>query len=163
MAKKTTKKAPRPYSDTKVTVAKSRAEIAKLLDAHGVKAVQWTTFGEASMLRFSFEHEGHAFMVRMLVDPERQGDKPPTYWTPAERERHWVDESKRLHRTMYWAIKSRLEVIEAGLESPLQVWLPAIESGTETFAERVAPRAAELAQPNPTLGGMLALPEASHG
>jgi hypothetical protein len=150
-------KKPRPYSDTKVSVLKSRADIDKLLHDHGVTAVQWTTVGERSMLRFQFDHDGQPLMVRMLVDPSTQGDKPGRHLLANAQEAHWAREAKRLHRTLYWAIKSKLEVIDAGLESPLSVWLPAIESGASTFAERVEQQVHQFAQPDYSVGGVLAL------
>lgn len=153
----TTKKT-RPYHDTKVSVAKSRADVIKLLGDHGVKAVQWTTFGDSSMLRFQFDHAGHTLMVRMTVDPERQGDRPLRHASTAQQTKHWTKEAKRLHRMLYWSIKSKIEVIEAGLETPLTVWLPAIESGAETFSERISNQVHEFASASPSLGGMLALP-----
>ena len=40
---------------------------------------------------------------------------------------HWKRESQRLHRTLYWYVKSKLEAVVAGLEGRSQAWLPSIE------------------------------------
>lgn len=162
--RKLPKPKPKPYADTTVTVEKSRASLEKVLVGHGVSVVQWTKSRagdvESSLLRFQFDHDGQPLTVRLIVDPMSQGDAPPRTATKVQVDKHWMRESMRLHRTLYWYVKAKIEAIEAGLESPLSVWLPAIESGTTTFAERVEQRVHEFANPAYSVGGLLALPEA---
>jgi len=156
------KSRPKPYADTKVGVDKSRTDISKLLEQHGVTAVQWTTTPpHRSILRFQFIHAGITMMVRLVVDPPRQGDPLQRGLRGDAADKHWKKQAMRLHRTLYWAVKSKLEVIESGLESPIDVWLPAIESGQQTFAERIVPNIADFAEADYSVGGILALPAAT--
>jgi hypothetical protein len=148
-----------PYANTTTSVAKSKHDIDKLLAKYGVTELQWTTSGNASCLRFQFKHDGRVLNVRFMVDPGRQGI-PWKGGMKRNRDAHAEHESMRLHRTLYWCIKSKLEAIESGLETPLSVWLPAIESaGGATVAEVIDLHIDQLAAPG-GLNQMLALPPA---
>lgn len=139
MAKpKSRTKTGRPYADTTVSVLKSRADIDKVLHKHGVENTQWTTgAGDITMLRFIFEHDGVPYTVRYTVDPRTQG-RPYEEWNNRRSsEQHWKREAMVLHRVLYFAVKSNLEVVESGLLDPIAVWLPQIEAGQKTVRERI--------------------------
>ncbi|MGH1344368.1 MAG: hypothetical protein ACRBN8_22605 [Nannocystales bacterium] len=148
-----------PYSDTKVSVAKSRADISKLLEKSGVGGVQWTTWPDGrSVLRFEVEDQGTRHMVRLTVDPETQGQ--PVRRTTRNKDAHMKREANRLHRTLHWYVKSKLEAIEAGLEAPAQAWLPSIEGPRgHTVFEEMRAGLAQMVPGNPLT--MPALPAAS--
>jgi len=122
-----------PYSDTTVSVVKSQADIQKCLAKRGIGGVQWTSWPNGrTILRFELEMGDTVHMVRLTVDPEEQGK--PFKYSPRARgngaqqlEKHMFQESRRLHRTLYWYVKAKLEAVEAGLEEPAQAWLAAIE------------------------------------
>lgn len=127
------KKTATPYADTGVSIEKSRHDISGLLARRGVGGVQWTTWPDGkSVLRFEFEADGRTYMARLHIDPKGQGR--PFKWSyrartnrQTQEEKHREQEARRLHRTLYWYVKSKLEAIEAGLETPTQAWLAAIE------------------------------------
>lgn len=147
----------RPYAGTKVTVGKSRAAITALLEKWGVEDVQWTQRGHKSMLRFIFVHNEESYTVRLVVDPEAMGDRYVEYEPRVTRERHYEREAMRLHRVMYFAVKSKIECIEAGLEEPRQVWMYALETtnGTTVYQE-LEKNLHQLQEAKPN--GLLALP-----
>lgn len=98
----------------------------------GRREHQWTTLGPKTALRFQFDHEDHCYTARLVVDPEGMGEPYKNNTRvkgnlAEKRKKHWDKESKRLHRTLYWYVKSKLEAIAAGLETPTQAWLAAIE------------------------------------
>ena len=148
----------KPYANTTVTVNKSRSEIAMLLEKHGVMAVQWTTVGASSLLRFQFDYENRSFFVRFVVDPERQGTT--WKWSPRgpNKETHLKRQACRLHRVLYFAVKSKLEVIESGLQTPFVVWLPQIEAGGSTVSGQLDAHVDQLSGPKATLPSFLSLP-----
>lgn len=123
---------PKPYHDTTVSVNKSRSDIANLLEKWGVQNTQWTTMGNTTTLRFQFEHEDRTYNARLAIDPKVQGTpfearRRRQGSRAANEEYHWAAENRRLHRTLYWYVKSKIEAIDSGLETPTQAWLAAIE------------------------------------
>jgi hypothetical protein len=159
MATKKKQETPKPYSDTTVRVEKSRADIEGLLKSYGVTRTQWTNIDDSSILRFEIDVDGTALMVRLVVDPKRHGSKPSSFLDVKKTEKHWERESMRLHRSLFHAVKAKLDTIASGLESPLSAWLPSIESGGQTVGERAASQIGNFALPDRTMGGFLSLPE----
>ena len=154
-------KAKLPYEGTKVTIPKSRMDIDSVLTKHGVTAVQWTTIDGASLLRFQFDHEGQSFFVRFVVDPRRQGVKFDRWKHRRTEQEHLAAEARRLHRVLFFAVKSRLELVESGLETPFGVWLPQLETGDgRTVLEQLTEHRTSLASPKASVAQMLALPSA---
>lgn len=121
---------PLPYDDTKTSVAKSRHDVEVLLGKWGVDSIQWTTLGLKSMLRFQFSDGDNLYNAKILVDPETQGRRWKKYGkghSKRSEKAHYEHESKRLHRMLYWYVKSKIEAVQSGLETPAQAWLAAIE------------------------------------
>jgi len=122
----------KPYHDTKVSILKSRSDIGALLEKWGVESVQWTTHGPNTALRFQFDFDEQTYTARLMVDPVEMG-QPYKHNNRGKgkleerRKKHVDQESRRLHRTLHWYVKSKLEAIDAGLETPTQAWLAAIE------------------------------------
>jgi len=128
-----------PYDDTKVTADKSRAEITSMLEQRGLD-VEWTTgSGGRSRLRFKVSEA----MVCFVIDPMAQSPEPPrtrgkaTVDVDVYYERH----AKRLHRTLFWGLKSRFEMLDAGLETESEVWIGHVEIGNVgyTIGHRLGP------------------------
>lgn len=147
----------RPYADTRVSVMKSRADTEAVLRKHGVTATQWTTHGDKSCLRFQFEHKGRVHTVRYVIDPRTQGEEYEP-WSKRTENEHWEREARILHRVLFHAVKSNLEVLSTGLLDPISVWLPQIEAGVHTVRERVEMNLELLTDPGATLGSLIALP-----
>ncbi len=149
----------RPYEGTKVPIPKSRMDIEVVLSKHGVTAIQWTTIDDASVLRFQFTHEGHSFYVRLVVDPRRQGAKYDCLKHRRSKDEHYAAEARRLNRVLYFGVKSKLELVEAGLETPFSVWLPQLETGDgRTVVEQLLEHRARLSTPKASVAELLALP-----
>lgn len=135
-----------PYEDTNVAVEKSKADIMGLLDKEGVLGVQWTMIGPRTVLRFEVVIEEEPYMVQLIVDPEKSG-RPFKYSSRSKKSAkeqqkgHVAQESKRLHRTLWWYVKSKFEAVASGLESPMSAWLPIIEGPRgKTIAQEMAPK-----------------------
>lgn len=122
---------PRAYSDTTVSTQKSRADIDKLLTKWGVDGVQWTTLkGERSVVRFQIEHNGAPLMIRLAVDPPAMAPEEQPEWADEDWEpnpKKAAKEARRLHRMLFWYIKSLLEAVDAGILAVDQAFLSHIE------------------------------------
>jgi hypothetical protein len=147
------------YADTTVTVAKSRSEMQRLLESHGIRTVQITSNGDATAVRFQFEWETVKHTVRLVVDPERQGQPYPRS-SQRTRQAHQEREARRLHRVLFFWVKSQLEAIATGLLSPVEIWLPQIEAGERTVYEQLTAHREALNVPGANLPSILALPPA---
>lgn len=124
------------YEDTSVPVSRSLGEIEERLGRHGISDLRWTRASAALMLEFNLPlrtPKGHE-VVR-----DRRGGNPrrvPTYEVRAvvgiRIQAPWSDDEKdkrRVARVLAWYVKSKLEVVEAGVLAPEEVFLPHVMIG----------------------------------
>lgn len=118
------------YSDTKVSVARSREGIESVLRKWEALGVQWEdNFEEQrATLRFRWPHEGAELVARLHLvfeEPERwvgnrtRSDAMMTKARDAER--------RRVHRVTFHWLKTQFEAVDAGLFEAVDVMLPWIE------------------------------------
>ncbi len=126
------------YENTKVTVSKTRGEIGKLLDNAGTTGTQWTDTHDPHMgtrldvLRFSWHFEGAEYVVRLQI----------TSTDPQER--------RRLHRALFWYLKSCFEAVAGGIAHMGQLFLPFLETRTGlTVSEHMLPKLRQLESSTP--------------
>jgi hypothetical protein len=129
------------YANTEIGVGKSQGGIEDLLNERGVSDIRWTQTAMLKILEFSFP-------LREVVKPAKVR-KYHTYRGTYERvlEKaeysiravlgvrivvNWnVDpqEQKRLMRVLFWMIKSKFEIIDAGLAVFEEEFMPHLTLG----------------------------------
>lgn len=129
------------FADTKTTVDKSRAEIAKLLlEGFAVRGLQWEDDYDtgATVLRFRWKASSDAVVVvRLRWSPDPARMKGPKSEHGKLRDR----EARRLHRVAFWWLKSQRDAVEAGLMHREDVMLPWVETDRgSTVAELLGHR-----------------------
>lgn len=144
---------PRRYAQgTSVGLAKSRAEIDKLLRQWGADGVQWTDdFREGRvLLRFTWAHEGTKLQARIgmqlpsdnvLRDNATgpRGFSEPKY--AKERDQHGREE----HRILLLWLKAAFNAVDLGIVDASTLFLPFLEGADgRTVAEVAAPKLAGL-------------------
>jgi hypothetical protein len=136
----------RSYADgTKVSSAKSKAEIEKLLTNYGASkfGVMWDAQENLAAVVFQLEGKHYKMMIR-LPDPEDDDIK----LTPTGRERHpeivaeaWEKECRRHWRALAISLKGKLVAVDEGI-STVEVEFMAylvLPSG-KTMAEEYIPQ-----------------------
>lgn len=145
------------YEGTKVTVERSRAQIAEILEKWGALGIMWTddlTTGSA-VLRFRWPVDGGQLVARLRVDVDPKRLRRTDARVSVHKQR--ARERRRLHRVAYWWIKAQYNAVEAGLFEAETVVLPWLEDGQGvTVAESVRPHLAMLGTAD--VGRRLALP-----
>jgi hypothetical protein len=132
-------------ADTKVPVARSRAEIDVLLKKWGCDGIQWTdAFRDQTVtLRFVWTWEGVAYRARLQlhlptdVALRKQFPRSTASQLPDRR----LQCSRALHRLLLLTLKAQLHAVDAGLVTGVEMFLPFLENGDgQTVAELVIPR-----------------------
>lgn len=145
---------PKPYSDTRVPVGKSREEIGKLLmTSWRARGLAWEDDYDtgATVLRFRWKPETHEepVVVRLRLTPVPANVKGRA----PERDALRARESQRLHRVAYWWLKSMSEAVDAGLLEREAVLLPWVETFRgSTVSELLLPRLADISSGRLALG-----------
>lgn len=112
--------------DTSVSVEKSRAELDKLLSAHGATQRLIGVDDVAGIAFAGFSLGGRQVRVRVPLTTVRdieKGPKPRTWFSKREDQRRaWVrDELEQRHRTRWRALllltKAKLEAIQMGVST----------------------------------------------
>lgn len=94
-----------PYSSTKISVAKTQADISQLLQKYQIEGYQWTWYKGKTILRFVFNGKPYMLSVpRTLARKYVSGG-----WKTIEVE------DRITYRIFYWALKSILEMNEYGV------------------------------------------------
>lgn len=142
---------PRRYAeDTTVPVAKSRAEIDKLLRDWGADSVQWSdNYGSDEVtLRFAWKGFITRFNVKLEAQQsvagralnERTGEV-----SPVKLEKLMDARGKHEHRLLLLWIKAALNACEAEIVAPEAIFLPFLEGKDgQTVAETAIPKLAML-------------------
>jgi hypothetical protein len=115
--------------NTVVEASKSRMEIERTLKRFGASGFAYATMGARATLMF----EARGKRIRFNLPEPKAALKPyGTWWTDKQ-----VDaEERRLWRSLFMAIKSKLDVVESGISSFETEFLPYMELGDgRTFAE----------------------------
>ena len=126
------------YASTTVPIEKSQSDLRKMLIAHGAESFN---FGEyrAQGKRFAevmFEFERYSVRMRVphadlsrdeIHERARQRGKLNVYKSSGTVERDvmvadW--EARRVWRVLFWLLKTRMEVIEEGVETFTEAFLP---------------------------------------
>jgi len=152
------------YRDTEVPTERSQSHIRDLLYKYGASGIQFTEslFDQKIQMRFAYQvqENGQAkvtYFVRIQAEvPEMP---PQDRRTTAAMRKH--DQIVRAGwRAIYWALKSRMESIDYGIETFEEAFLAHFEAGVDdkgrsvTIGERVIPR---------LRAGQLALVEGTSG
>lgn len=146
------------YKGTDVSVERTQSAIRNLLEKYGASGLQFTEeMNRQLTLRFGYELERdaarHRYMVciRAEVPPARTRDRYG--YTLGEKSMATERRTNLMAawRALYWALKSRLESIEYGIETFEEAFLSHFElPDGSTIAEVLLPQLRE---------GRLALPE----
>jgi hypothetical protein len=100
--------APRRYADgTQVPVERTRAELEKLLTAHGATAFGVFKEPERTVVMYRLRERYIKHVMRVAEPPKGRGTK-------GELERRVESEERRRWRALLLIIKAKLEVIAAG-------------------------------------------------
>jgi len=124
----------KPYDKTKVHWSRSQAEICRLLAAHGIQDVRFTTVGSQQTLVLEFSR------VETIDDQEvRPAVRIVVPGLTDEAE------SSRLHRVLYWYLKAKLESLDHGLVEFWREFMPFLVvpgpgGRSVTLAEIVGPQ-----------------------
>ena len=142
--------------DTTVPVAKSRAEIDKLLRDWRCDQLQWSDDYKRgrAQLRFVWEHEGHNYLARFNVQmPDEVALKKDAIdgrnGCFSERKFQVLLDArgKHEHRVLLLWLKAALNAVEAGIVSAEAIFLAFLEGADGvTVAERAIPRLESLTE-----------------
>lgn len=159
---------PKAYSDTKVSVDKSRADIGALLRKRGASAIMWLDEPDHSVLRFRWTRADLAFVARFDIIPTEPDGKAIRSLVANSRKINRATDArdallerdqKRLHRVLFWYLKSIFEAEDAGLlkaEEAILGWLEAPDG--QRVADKIIP---QLGAHGGDLGRVLQLPPGS--
>jgi hypothetical protein len=134
---------------TAVSVEKSRAEIEKLVRAHGADA--FMSASDATRAVISFRARGLLIQF-VLTLPDRRAkvftQDPRSYWKDrpaAVAQKHYDAEVRRLWRALALVIKAKLEAAQSGIETFEEAFLAHIVTPDKrTVGEVFLPQLAEL-------------------
>lgn len=103
-----------PYSDTSVSIEKSKLEINELLRKFGVSGIQWTWIENTEVLRFIHEYEldgvTHNLAYELQI-PEMGKNRGRGYDKRLERN------DRQAYRIVWHVLKNRFVAIECGLKT----------------------------------------------
>lgn len=139
------------YKKTEVSIEKSQKHIRHLLYRYGAAAIQFTEqFNEGKIqMRFRYDVEGEPKKIMYMVRMEAAIPH-------AERQKAREQNERAAWRAIFYALKSRMESVDYGIETFEQAFLAHFEAGVDdkghavTIGERLIPR---------LRAGQLALPE----
>lgn len=158
----------KPYQGTDVSVEKSQAQIDTLLAAHRIRDIRWTTTSALKVLEFHH-------VTRERIVPDDWCYSSTTCTDPDARGRGGRHEShrktrvkavlgvrivvaypsdaddrerRRLMRVLWWMLKSKFEIVDAGLVVFEEEFMPHLTLGQgrrlwDAFAPELARRIAE--------------------
>lgn len=114
------------YQDTNVEVERTQMELAKMLRAYGADQFGFSEAPEQAELGF---RKG-TLAVRMRVPIKPMTEEAARAWARSRRSSmdkavagRREQEARRVWRVLYWLVKSRMEAIEAGVETFEQAFL----------------------------------------
>ena len=146
------------YRGTEVPVERSQSHIRELLYRYGADGIQFSESRKEGkiQMRFMYEVNGDPEKVVYFVRIEAVVLEPGGRSGTAAMERKQHQAGRAAWRAVYWALKSRMESINYGIETFEQAFLAHFEAGidehgrTLTVGERIIPR---------LRAGQIALPE----
>ena len=119
--------------DTKVSIARSRGQLDKLLRDWGVDGIQWTDNFKADMvqLQFVWSHEGNDYLARIKISlptaedlEDKAIDGRSGRVSEAKLKKLMAERGKSEHRLLLMFLKGALEAIDAGVIDAEQLFLP---------------------------------------
>ena len=128
-----------PYAGTKVDPEDTKANINKLLKAHGIQDVQWTTLRGEESLRFIFRTEAKdvGFEIRR---PTILAKKRTWNVKRGKYEAVQVPMLAQAWRLVYWYLDLKLKAIEYGLASVEREFLNQMLVGPRTVGDIIEER-----------------------
>ena len=121
----------RAYQSTKAPAARSQEDIRKILSKYGADGVQFSEDwkGRILIVRFRYTISDVEYFVAFKVPIPQADDKTPT---GRNRTRTQVIKLQAQHergiwRAVHWAIKSRMESIDFGIETFQEAFLSHFE------------------------------------
>lgn len=144
------------YEDTSVAVTNSKDQIEKLLKAHGVVAVRFTSFPAYAELDFVRKADASLLPYRITIRPKLK-------WGARSEAKELDRAERQVWRVAYWWLKAKFEAVDFGLVEFEHDFLPYMllqEGGrargaAEVFFERLAGR---LAPPDDPFSGLVPAP-----
>jgi hypothetical protein len=132
-----------PYSGTTIPPERTKADIEKMLRAHGIQDIMWATYRGETALRFIWNLTVKGVEKEIMFE-----FKPPVIpakkrvWTGMKTERINVTLDATAYRLLWHYLKNKLEAVKWGLESMEKEFLShAVVSlpngGTTTVGERI--------------------------
>lgn len=161
--------AKKAYSNTKVSVSKSREDIEYILRKWEVTGVSWfDDYQEGiTILRFKWERDDRVFVAKFPLqvesDEKLEGlaiDGRNGQFSEKKFERLQKERGKREHRLLYMFLKNTFEAVNDGIIRAENVFLPWLEDAKGfTVAERLGPIMGRLTEES--LPKMLGAPDDS--
>lgn len=114
------------YQDTNVTVERSQGELRKMLLRYG--ADQFAFFESGEYAEVAFRHGLLGVRMRVPISPPSEAEvraraKSRRVGQDKAVAGRFEQEHKRVWRVLYWLLKTRMEAIEAGVETFEQAFL----------------------------------------
>ena len=131
------------YKDTSVPVERSQNNIRVLLYKYGASGVQFTEDWKQRKVSVRFIHmfKEQTYQVRI------EAGVPQVPWSrsKAAQAKRQGQAERQIWRGLFWAIKSRMESIDFGIESFVEAFLAHFEDPKtgRTIAEYLVPALAE--------------------
>ncbi|HEV8670969.1 MAG TPA: hypothetical protein VGS01_09575 [Candidatus Limnocylindria bacterium] len=133
----------KPYDGTEVSIEKSQMQIDELLAAHRISDIRWTTTSALKLLEFhhavreeldewcysrtptcpKFARGSHYAHKKIRIRAVLGVRIVVTWPTADERER------RRLMRVLWWMLKSKFEIVDAGLVVFEEEFMPHLTLG----------------------------------
>lgn len=107
-----------PYSNTTIQPERTKADITKLLEDHGIKDHDWMSYRGRTTLKFIWALEVKGVqkeIMFMFSPPEIPSNK--RVWTGSRTERVSVNLIATAYRLLWHYLKNKLEAVRWGLES----------------------------------------------
>lgn len=109
-----------PYANTTISPEQTQADIKKLLEAHEIRDVQWTTYQGNTTLKFLFKIQIKGVQKEIMF-----AFKPPKI---AVKKRYGSSLVNTIndavsYRLLFWYLKTKLEAVQFGLETVEQEFM----------------------------------------
>ena len=132
-----------PYSNTTIPPERTKADIEKMLQEHGITDIEWTTYQGKTDLKFIWKVTVKGVQKEIMFrfsPPEIPATK--RVWTGSRTERVHVNLLATSYRLLWHYLKNKLEAVRWGLESMEKEFLShAVQSlpdgTTTTVGERI--------------------------
>ncbi len=109
-----------PYSDTTIPKERSKADIEKLLEEHGIQDVQWTKYHGETSLKFIWKLTVKGIekeIMFMFTPPSIESKRRVWSQTDQKTIKATVQLENTAYRLMWHYLKNKLEAVRWGMET----------------------------------------------